>query len=128
VSKFAQVPIPVNFPITGENAFKHCAGVHTHAAQVNPLHYQSLNPAPFGRQMEIALDHMSGISSLRYALYKIGLEDLDKELMNMVLSRVKEVGRTGRTVALDELSMIVNWVKEKQRVEESTRKVINFDS
>ena len=128
VSKFAQVPIPVNFPITGENAFKHCAGVHTHAAQVNPLHYQSLNPAPFGRQMEIALDHMSGISSLRYALYKIGLEDLDKELMNMVLSRVKEVGRTGRTVALDELSMIVNWVKEKQKVEESTRKVVNFES
>jgi 2-isopropylmalate synthase len=128
VSKFAQVPIPVNFPITGENAFKHCAGVHTHAAQVNPLHYQSLDPAPFGRQMEIALDHMSGISSLRYALYKIGLEDLDKELMNMVLSRVKEVGRTGRTVALDELSMIVNWVKEKQKVEESTRKVVNFES
>ncbi len=128
VSKFAQVPIPVNFPVTGENAFKHCAGVHTHAAQVNPLHYQSLDPAPFGRQMEIALDHMSGISSLRYALYKIGVEDLDKELMNMVLLRVKEVGRTGRTVALDELSMIVHWVKEKQKVEESTRKVVNFES
>jgi 2-isopropylmalate synthase len=128
VSKFAQVPIPVNFPVTGENAFKHCAGVHTHAAQVNPLHYQSLDPAPFGRQMEIALDHMSGISSLRYALYKIGVEDLDKKLMNMVLSRVKEVGRTGRTVALDELSMIVHWVKEKQKVEESTRKVVNFES
>jgi 2-isopropylmalate synthase len=127
VSKFAQVPIPVNFPITGENAFKHCAGVHTHAAQVNPLHYQSLDPAPFGRQMEIALDHMSGISSLRYALSKIGLEDLDKELMNMVLLRVKEVGRTGRTVALDELSMIVNWVKEKQKVEASTRKAVNFE-
>ncbi len=128
VSKFAQVPIPVNFPITGENAFKHCAGVHTHAAQVNPLHYQSLDPAPFGRQMEIALDHMSGISSLRYALAKIGVEDLDKEQMNIVLSRVKEVGRTGRTVALDELAMIVNWVKEKQKVEESTRKAVNCES
>ncbi len=128
VSKFSQVPIPINFPITGENAFKHCAGVHTHAAQINPLHYQSLAPAPFGRKMEIALDHMSGISSLRYALGKIGIEDLDKDLMNMVLSRVKEVGRTGRTVALDELSMIVHWVKEKQKVEELTRKAVNFES
>jgi hypothetical protein len=71
---------------------------------------------------------MSGISSLRYALCKIGIEDLDKELMNVVLSRVKEVGRTGRTVALDELSMIVHWVKEKQKVEESTRKAVNFES
>lgn len=128
VSKFAEVPIPVNFPITGENAFKHCAGVHTHAAQVNPLHYQSLDPAPFGRQMEIALDHMSGISSLRYALGKIGAEDLDKATMNAVLSRVKEVGRTGRTVTLDELAMIVHWVKEKQKAEESTRKAVNFES
>lgn len=127
VSKFAQVPIPINFPITGENAFKHCAGVHTHAAQINPLHYQSLDPAPFGRQMEIALDHMSGISSLRYALSKIGVEDLDKELMNLVLERVKEVGRTGRTVALDELSMIVNWIKEKQKAETSARKAVHFE-
>jgi len=128
VSKFAQIPIPVNFPITGQNAFKHCAGVHTHAAQVNPLHYQSLDPAPFGRKMEITLDHMSGISSLKYALSQIGIENLDKELMNEVLLRVKHIGRTGRFVELEELAMIVHWVTEKQKTEQSTRKVVNFES
>jgi len=128
VSKFAQIPIPVNFPITGQNAFRHCAGVHTHAAQVNPLHYQSLDPAPFGRKMEITLDHMSGISSLKYALHEIGVEDLDKETMNEVLLRVKHIGRTGRFVELDELAMIVHWVEEKQKTEESTRKVVNFEN
>lgn len=120
VSKYAQVPIPVNFPITGSNAFKHCAGVHTHAAQENPLHYQSLDPAPFGRKMEISLDHMSGVSSVRYALEQIGHGDPDQELVAEVLLRVKDIGRTGRTVDPDELAMIVNWVKETQKIETST--------
>ncbi len=120
VSKHAQIPIPVNFPITGSNAFKHCAGVHTHAAQENPLHYQSLDPKPFGRKMEISLDHMSGLSSVRFALDHIGHGELDQELAKEVLHLVKNVGRTGRTVDPDELAMIVNWVKETQKIETST--------
>jgi len=105
VSKFAQVPIPINFPIMGENAFKHCAGVHTHAAQLDPLHYQSLDPHPFGREMEISLDHMSGISSLQHALGKIHIE-VDKEMSLNILQKIKEVGQSGRTVDLDELKML----------------------
>jgi len=112
VSKYAQIPVPVHFPITGRNAFRHCAGVHTHAAQINPLHYQSLDPKPFGRRMEISLDHMSGISSIRYALEQIGEESLDKEMTKKVLDRVKRVGQTGRIVDLDELKLIVHWVRE----------------
>jgi len=112
VSHYADVPVPVNFPIVGKNAFKHCAGVHTHAAQLNPLHYQSLDPEPFGRKMEISLDHMSGVASIRHSLEKIGEEDLDRELVNEVLVKVKEVGQSGRTVSMEELAMIVNWVKK----------------
>ncbi|MDH7605985.1 MAG: 2-isopropylmalate synthase, partial [Melioribacter sp.] len=41
VSKHSGIPIPANFPITGMNAFTHCAGVHTHAASINPMHYES---------------------------------------------------------------------------------------
>ena len=114
VSTYAQIPIPVNAPIVGANAFKHCAGVHTHAAQINPLHYQSIAPEPFGRKMEVSLDHMSGISSISYALEQIEERDLDKDIVSEVLSRVKEVGQTGRTVNLDELKMIVDWVNEIQ--------------
>lgn len=121
VSKYAQIPVPVNFPITGNNAFKHCAGVHTHAAQQNPLHYQSLDPTPYGRKMEISLDHMSGVSSIQFALDKIGENDLDQEHLNEVLQRVKDIGRTGRTVDLEELSMIVHWVKETQKLESSNQ-------
>ncbi len=114
VSKHSHVPIPANFPITGKNAFTHCAGVHTHAAAINPMHYESLNPELIGKQRTFALDHMSGIASLRYALTLINEGSLDDELQNDVLKEVKSVGQRGRTIDLSELKHIVDAVKHHQ--------------
>ncbi|MFA4830909.1 MAG: 2-isopropylmalate synthase [Patescibacteria group bacterium] len=111
ISHHANFAIPKNFPIIGKNAFTHCAGVHTHAATKNPLHYESLNPEIVNRQREICLDHMSGISSVRWALKKINVE-ADDELAQKILKQVKEIGQRGRTVDLDELPHIVAWFRE----------------
>ncbi len=80
VSEHSGVPIPKNYPIIGEHAFTHCAGVHTHAAAINPTHYESLNPELLGKSRKFALDHMSGIASLKYALSIIKENDLSNEL------------------------------------------------
>lgn len=114
VSKHSGIPIPANFPITGKNAFTHCAGVHTHAASINPMHYESLNPAVVGRERSFALDHMSGIASLRYALNLIGESELDERIQYDILQEVKSVGQRGRTVDLAELKHIVDAVKHHQ--------------
>ncbi|MFZ6033015.1 MAG: homocitrate synthase/isopropylmalate synthase family protein [Melioribacter sp.] len=114
VSKHSGVPIPHNFPMTGKNAFTHCAGVHTHAASINPMHYESLTPELLGRQREFALDHMSGIASLRYALGLIGENEIDEEMQNDILKEVKAVGQRGRTIDLSELKHIVDAVKHHQ--------------
>jgi 2-isopropylmalate synthase len=110
VSTHARIPIPVYFPVTGKNAFTHCAGVHTQAALRNPMHYQSLDPSILGRQSTFALDHMSGLASVQYALRHIG-ENVDEELALRVLSKVKAIGQTGRCVDFDELKQIVYWCK-----------------
>jgi len=112
VSRFTGVPIPVNFPVVGKNAFTHCAGIHTHAATINPMHYQSLDPSIVGRRTEICLDHMAGLSSVIYAMEQIGI-NADKELAIKVLNEVKLVGRKGRTVDYDELKYIVNLCKQQ---------------
>ncbi|MCP4896518.1 MAG: 2-isopropylmalate synthase [bacterium] len=110
VSRYAGIPIPANQPVTGSNAFSHCAGVHTQAALANPLHYQSLDPSLVGRSAEIALDHMSGLASVCHALESIeGRSDL--ELAQQVLVEVKRIGQSGRTVDLDELQLIVNSIE-----------------
>jgi 2-isopropylmalate synthase len=112
VSSYSRIPIPPTFPLTGANAFTHCAGVHTQAAIRNPLHYQSIPPEVLGRRTQIALDHMSGLAAVRHCLAAIGEEALPQELAVRVLSKVKEVGETGRTVSLQELSYIARYVKE----------------
>jgi len=111
VSHYSGIPVPANFPIVGENAFTHCAGIHTQAALKNPVHYQSLSPEIFGRQTEIALDHMSGRSTIIYSLAKIGIKDPSEELVSSVLIKVKEVGKLGRTVDLNELKYIVRFLE-----------------
>jgi 2-isopropylmalate synthase len=114
VSKHSGIPIPANYPVTGQNAFTHCAGVHTHAAAINPMHYESLNPELLGKQRTFALDHMSGVASLRYALGLIDEKSLDEELQQDVLKEVKSVGQHGRVVDLTELKHIVDAVKHHQ--------------
>ena len=111
VSTYCGVPVPVNAPVVGENAFTHCAGVHTHAATKNAVHYQSLDPALVGREMRVALDHMSGVSSVQYALEKIGEDGGDKELLQQVLAHVKRVGEVGRAVREEELKDIVDFCR-----------------
>ncbi len=115
VSHHAGIPIPVNFPITGMHAFTHCAGVHTHAAAVNPMHYESINPEMFGRERHFALDHMSGIASVKFALHQIGIHDADPELELTILNHVKSVGQRGRIVDLSELPHIVETSKHYKR-------------
>ncbi len=118
VSQYARVSVPINLPVTGRNAFTHCAGVHTQAAIRNPMHYQSLDPAIVGRESEIALDHMAGMAALRFSLAAIGRSDVTDEVAQKILRRVKEVGQAGRTVDLEELGYIVLAVEEQERRED----------
>ena len=114
VSKYSGIPIPVHFPVTGANAFTHCAGVHTHAAVINPLHYQSLDPAIIGRKMTLSLDHMSGLASVEWALEQIGVK-YDKDFAVEILHIIKDIGHKGRVVDLEELGHIVEWCQKNHQ-------------
>jgi 2-isopropylmalate synthase len=109
VSRYSGIPIPATLPMCGANAFMHCAGVHTHAATKNPVHYQSLDPSVLGREMEVSLDHMSGIASVQFAMDLIEADTSDPDLVRSVLIKVKEVGESGRIVHQSELRDIVEW-------------------
>jgi isopropylmalate/homocitrate/citramalate synthase len=114
VSRYSGIAIPAHFPITGANAFTHCAGVHTQAALKDPLHYQSIDPQMVGRQSKISLDHMSGISAIHHCLDQIGVDNADDALVQKVLQKVKDVGQMGRVVDLTELQYIVSYINRKE--------------
>jgi len=107
VSRYSRIPIPSNFPITGANAFTHCAGMHTHAVTKDPRHYHSLDPSMVGRTTEICLDHMSGSASIKHALGRLGIH-ADNGIVDSVTAHVKDVGRKGRTVNEEELVFIAD--------------------
>lgn len=115
VSRHSGVPIPVNYPVMGKNAFTHCAGVHTHAAAVNPTHYESLSPELLGKERHFSLDHMSGIASLKYALELLNIDDLTTEIQLEVLKEVKSLGQKGKVVELNELPDIVAFTKQNNK-------------
>jgi 2-isopropylmalate synthase len=115
VSKYSGVPIPNNYPIMGDHAFTHCAGVHTHAAAVNPTHYESLHPELIGRERSFSLDHMSGIASIRYALDILNIKDVSKEDQILILEEVKKIGQKGKIVELSELPHIVEYTLQKNK-------------
>jgi len=115
VSKHAGVPIPVNYPVMGKNAFTHCAGVHSHAAIVNPTHYESLNPELIGKKRHFSLDHMSGLAALKYALELLNINSLDDAAQLKILSEVKAIGQKGKIVELNELPHIVEYTKQNNK-------------
>ena len=61
--------------------------------------------------MEVALDHMSGRSSVQYALEQIGEDTDDGETIDKILEQVKSAGETNRRITTDELRDIVAWCK-----------------
>ena len=70
----------------------------------------------------MALDHMSGLSSVRWELEAVELPS-DDETVRRVLQVVKAVGRTGRTVHPDELPQIVKWCQQTADAEVSSKAI-----
>ncbi|MGC2191188.1 MAG: LeuA family protein [Candidatus Dormiibacterota bacterium] len=55
VAQLSGMAIPFNQPLTGEHAFTHVAGVHTHAVLRAPDTYEAIDPAVVGRSRVISV-------------------------------------------------------------------------
>ena len=55
VAQLSGIAIPFNQPLTGEHAFTHVAGVHTHAVLRAPDTYEAIDPAVVGRSRVISV-------------------------------------------------------------------------
>jgi len=93
-------PIPANYPLVGENAFRTATGVH--AAAISKAkrksdwvadHVYSAVPAEsLGREQEIAVGAMSGSANVRYWLERRGIPATDS-LVTAILDRARESER-----------------------------------
>ena len=100
VSELVGIPIPVNYPVIGKDAFKTATGVHAAAlvkAQKMGLDwcnnvYSGVNAADYGRNQSIEIGPMSGKSNVLLKLQSMGLEYSD-DCADKLLEMAKRTGQ-----------------------------------
>jgi len=97
VSEACQFPIPRNYPLSGADAFRTATGVHAAAIIKAKTRgndwladrvYSGVPAGEFGKQQEIEIGHMSGMSNVKYWLGLRGIPFSD-ELCRDILARAK---------------------------------------
>jgi len=104
--------IPINYPLVGRDAFRTSTGVHAAAiikaeakgdAWLADRIYSGVPAGMFGREQEICIGFMSGISNVTYWLRKRSIEPT-KELVDAILAHAKG---SDRILEADEVMAIV---------------------
>ena len=104
--------IPINYPLVGRDAFRTSTGVHAAAiikaeskgdAWLADRIYSGVPAGMFGRQQEICIGFMSGISNVTYWLKRRSIEPT-KELVDAILAHAK---KSDRILEADEVMAIV---------------------
>lgn len=91
VSKFSNIPIPINKSIIGENMFKIESGVHQDGYLKCKDTYQLFDSKLIGKdEVKIVLGKHSGRRGLQYRISKLGITDLDDNSLKNVLKLMKE--------------------------------------
>ena len=103
VARATGVPIPDNYPVIGEDAFRTGTGVHAAAIikakekgddWLADLVYSGVPAAEFGRRQKIEISHMSGMSNVRFWLEEHGYDADDEALCGRVFEYAKSKGHT----------------------------------
>jgi len=116
VSEACGVPIPPNYPVIGEDAFRTATGVHAAAvikayakgdAWLANRVYSAVPAEEVGREQKIEIGHMSGKSNVIFWLKKRGYEPTE-ELVEAIFAKAKS---TNRLLKDDEIIEVIDAVK-----------------
>ncbi|TAJ14672.1 2-isopropylmalate synthase [Marinilabiliaceae bacterium JC017] len=124
VETFSGIRIPANKPLTGENVFTQCSGVHADGDNKDNLYFNNLMPERFGRVRKYALGKTSGKANVLKNLEELGIE-LTTEEMKKVTKRVIELGDKKTTVTAEDLPYIISDVLRSASIGEHI-KVKNY--
>jgi citrate (Re)-synthase len=124
LAKFASyafdVPIPINQPGVGANAFAHASGIHADGVLKDPHNYELYGYEELGRGepelvetgREICSGQYSGISGFSHLMGKMSIRFEDKVEANEILELVRYANvESHKPLVEDELLFIVNYPK-----------------
>ncbi|HLE48331.1 MAG TPA: homocitrate synthase [Candidatus Thermoplasmatota archaeon] len=82
------MPVSPQYPIVGENAFRHNAGLHVAAVMMNPDHYESIPAHLVGRTRSIVVDRFAGLPTLEYKCRELNVQATPGQL-EAILRQIK---------------------------------------
>ena len=113
VSQITGIPIPINKPVVGDNAFAHEAGIHQDGVLKYRQSYEIMNPATIGlASNRLVLGKHSGRHAFVNRLRELGLDTTEVD-MNRAFERFKALADTKKSVYDEDLIALF--------AEESTR-------
>ncbi len=90
--------------LVGERVFSHESGIHVDGLLKDPVNYQGVDPADFGRHHNFVLGKHSGTTGLIHAYAQLGIM-LERDAAQRILPDVRRlVEKTKRSPTADELT------------------------
>ena len=108
----ANLPMPVNLPWVGPNAFSHEAGIHVAAVLNCPMTYECLDPEQVGNRRRLVLGKHSGTALVKSRLDEREVK-ADQEQICDIVRAIKRAGEDHGRVSDGEFWKIVDDVLSK---------------
>ncbi len=118
VERYSMIGLMPNYPIVGENAFAHEAGIHVHGVLAKAESYEPLTPEMVGQKRRIVMGKHTGkhaISSFVAERY-----DLSDAQIREVVERVRSLSVRKKKIIEDDVIAIVEAVLGSVPEEEKT--------
>ena len=88
VERHFMIPLPLHKAISGDNAFTHSSGIHSHGQLTHSMTYEAISPTLVGRRREFHLGKFVGRHFVEYLL-KMGGVSASAEQATEITERVK---------------------------------------
>jgi 2-isopropylmalate synthase len=107
LSQITGIPVPINKPVVGDNAFAHEAGIHQDGVLKYKLNYEIMRPETVGLSSNrIVLGKHSGRHAFVERLRSLGIEPGDVD-MNKAFERFKALADRKKSIYDEDLLSIV---------------------
>ncbi len=99
IERLSGIKMPPNTPITGENAFSHESGIHTHGVIIKSDTFEPgvMTPEMVGHRRRLVIGKHAGKHAIEKLLRDYGYV-VTPEHLNEIVERIKELGDKGKKV------------------------------
>ena len=111
VERHFVVPLPLHKSISGDNAFTHSSGIHSHGQLTHSMTYEPISPVLVGRKREFHLGKCVGRHFVEYMLKMGGIEATEAQARE-IADRVK---RTHEDAKKDQSKVAFDRIKQELR-------------